>query len=60
MKGYTGLAGLEVPKSDFVALSYTGDDLTGLVYRKGGATGEIMATFVLAYVGSQLVSVTVT
>lgn len=60
MKGYTGLFGLQVPKSDYVALSYSGANLTGLVYRRGGASGEVIATFVLAYSGSTLVSVTLT
>ena len=31
------LTGLEIPKHDYVFLSYTGGNLTGVVYKLGGA-----------------------
>ena len=43
---------------DFVALSYTGSNLTTIVFRTGGSGGTIVATLVLAYTGSRLDSVT--
>jgi hypothetical protein len=45
---------------DYVALSYTGADLTGVVFRTGGAGGTIVATLTLAYTAGNLTSVTKT
>jgi hypothetical protein len=54
-----GLGGLEIPAHDYVGMSYTGSNLTGVVYKTGGASGTTVATLVLAYDGSDnLVSVT--
>lgn len=39
---------------DEIALSYTGTDLTGVVYKLGGVT---VATLTLAYTGTNLTSV---
>jgi len=53
------LTGLSIPAHDSIALSYTGANLTGVVYRAGGASGAIVATLVLTYDGSSnLTSVT--
>lgn len=52
------MAGLGIPAHDYVALSYTGSNLTGVTYRTGGAGGTIVATLTLAYSGSDLISVT--
>lgn len=53
------LTGLSIPAHDSIALSYTGANLTGVVYRTGGASGAIVATLVLVYDGSSnLTSVT--
>jgi hypothetical protein len=52
------LTGLEIPDHDYIALSYTGDNLTGVVYKTGGSGGTTVATLTLAYSGSQLTSVT--
>jgi len=53
------LTGLSIPAHDSIALSYTGANLTGVVYRTGGASGAIVATLVLTYDGSSnLTSVT--
>ena len=51
--------GLEIPAHDYIALSYTGENLTGVVYKDGGAGGTTVATLTLAYDGSDnLTSVT--
>ena len=49
-----------VPSSyDYVALTYDGsDNLTGVVYKTGGAGGTTVSTITLAYTGTQLDSVT--
>jgi hypothetical protein len=53
------LTGLEIPDHDYIALSYTGSNLTGVVYKTGGASGTTVATLTLAYDGSgNLTSVT--
>ena len=49
--------GLEIPKHDYVALSYTGDNLTGVVYYVDGVGGTIVATLALSYTGSVLNSI---
>jgi len=51
-------AGLNIPAHDYVALAYTGANLTGVTYRTGGSGGTIVATLTLAYTGSDLTSVT--
>lgn len=43
---------------DYASLSYTGDNLTGVVYKIGGASGTTVATLTLAYSGTNLISVT--
>ncbi len=51
--------GLEIPEHDYIALSYTGSNLTGVVYKMGGSGGTTVATLVLAYDGNNnLTSVT--
>ena len=52
------IAGLSIPANDFIALSYTGANLTGVVYKTGGSGGTTVATLTLAYSGSNLISVT--
>ena len=53
------VTGLEIPAHDYIALSYTGSNLTGVVYKDGGAGGTTVATLTLAYDGSNnLISVT--
>lgn len=54
------LANLSVPKHDYLSLSYTGANLTGVVYKTGGAVGTTVATLTLAYSGAVLTSVTKT
>jgi hypothetical protein len=52
------VTGLEIPEHDYIALSYTGDDLTGVVYKTGGSGGTTVATLTLAYSDGKLASVT--
>jgi len=43
---------------DYIALTYTGSNLTGVVYKSGGSGGSTVATLTLAYTGSVLDSIT--
>jgi len=44
---------------DYISMSYTGSNLTGVVYKVGGAGGTTLVTLTLAYDGSNnLISVT--
>lgn len=45
---------------DYIALSYTGSDLTSVVYKNGGSGGTTVSTLTLAYTSSVLQSVTKT
>lgn len=48
-------------KYDYISLSYTGANLTGVVFKLGGAGGTTVSTLTLAYDGSDnLISVTKT
>lgn len=50
--------GLNIPKYDYISLSYTGSNLTGVVYKTGGSGGTTVATLTLGYDGSDnLISV---
>lgn len=37
---------------DYISCSYTGANLTGVVYKLGGASGTVVSTLVLTYDGS--------
>lgn len=52
------LQGFDIPEYDRVECSYTGANLTGVVYKIGGAGGSTVATLTLTYSGSDLTSVT--
>jgi len=41
--------GLFIPDHDYVSNTYTGTNLTQVEYRRGGATGEIVATLTMTY-----------
>ena len=45
---------------DYISLSYTGDNLTGVVFKTGGSGGTTVSTLALIYTGSNLTSVTKT
>ena len=42
---------------DYISLSYTGSNLTGVVFKTGGSGGTTVSTLTLAYSGSDLISV---
>ena len=44
--------GLEIPTHDYIANIYTGSNLTQTVFRRGVASGKIVATLTLTYDGS--------
>ena len=55
----TSIPGLDIPAHDYISMSYTGSDLTGVVYKSGGSSGTTVATLTLAYDGSSnLTSIT--
>ena len=54
------LVGFDIGEYDYIDLSYTGSDLTGVVYKLGGSSGTTVATLTLAYSGGNLISVTQT
>lgn len=52
-------AGSLIPVTyDYISLSYTGDNVTGVVYKTGGAGGTTVATLVITYSGSNILTVT--
>lgn len=55
-----GIAGLVPSAFDYISLSYTGSNLTGVVYKLGGSGGTTVATLTIAYSGSNITSVTKT
>ena len=46
------IAGLDIPAHDYISLSYTGSNLTGVVYKEGGSGGTTVATLALTYDGN--------
>jgi hypothetical protein len=44
--------GLEIPTHDHITNSYTGTNLTQTVFRRGGASGTVVATLTMTYDGS--------
>jgi hypothetical protein len=50
--------GLTIPEHDYIGLSYTGSNLTGVVYKASGVSGTTVASLALAYSGTTLLSVT--
>tara|TARA_R110000868_G_scaffold123185_2_gene326367 strand:+ start:4023 stop:4268 length:246 start_codon:yes stop_codon:yes gene_type:complete len=53
------VAGLSIPEHNYISLSYTSTNLTGVVYKTGGSGGTTVATLTLTYDGSNnLTSVT--
>ena len=47
-----------VPKEyDYIALSYSGDNISQVLYRSGGVAGGIVATLTLSYTGSSLMAI---
>jgi hypothetical protein len=52
------LIGFDIPPFDYISLSYTGDNLTEVVYKTGGSGGTTVATLTLTYTGSVLDTIT--
>lgn len=53
------IPGLAIPEHNHVSMTYTGSNLTGVVYRQGGASGTVVAALTLGYDGSgNLTSIT--
>jgi hypothetical protein len=46
------MAGLNIPLHDYVSCSYTGANMTGVVFKNGGSGGNTVATLTLTYDGS--------
>lgn len=44
--------------TDYISCSYTGNDLTGVVCKSGGASGTVIATLTLTYSSGILQTVT--
>ena len=44
--------GLEIPTHDYIGNTYTGNNLTGVVFKRGGASGTTVATLTMTYDGS--------
>lgn len=44
--------GLEIPVHDYIANTYTGSNLTQTVFKRGGASGVVVATLTMTYDGS--------
>lgn len=54
----TTIPGLDIPVHDHISLSYTDNNITGVVYKLGGSGGTTVATLVLSYSNGKLTSVT--
>ena len=44
--------GLEIPTHDYIGNTYTGSNLTQVVFKRGGASGKTVATLTMTYDGS--------
>lgn len=40
---------LGIPSHDYIENTYTGDNLTQVIYRRGGSSGRIVGTILLTY-----------
>lgn len=57
--GSIPVSGLVTASYDYISLSYTSSNLTGVIFKTGGSTGTTVATLTLDYDGSNnLISVT--
>lgn len=55
-----GSGGGSIPDFDYIALGYTGADLTTIAYKRGGSGGTTVATRTLVYSSGILQSVAIT
>jgi hypothetical protein len=54
------IGGLSIPAHDYISLGYDGTNVDEIIYKTGGASGDVVATLALAYTGSDLISITKT
>lgn len=55
------MSGLNIPLHDYIDCTYTGSNITGVVFKEGGSSGTTVATLALTYDGSNnLLTVTKT
>ena len=54
-----GLAvrGLAIPEHDHISMTYSGANITGIVYRSGGANGLVVTTLTLSYTGDNVTTI---
>jgi hypothetical protein len=45
-------SGLDIPPHDYISNTYTGSNLTQTVFKRGGASGTVLATLTMTYDGS--------
>ena len=50
------MADFNTPLYDYVGCTYTGSNLTQLLYKTGGSAGDVVATINLVYDGSNRVT----
>lgn len=43
------VSGISIPKHDYLALSYTGQNLTKVTYKSGGIVGQVVCVINLTY-----------
>lgn len=46
------VSGLGIPLHDYLINTYTGSDLTQTVFKRGGASGVVVATLTMTYDGN--------
>ena len=44
--------GMEIPLHDYIENTYTGSNLTKVEFKRGGASGKVVATLNMTYDGS--------
>jgi len=57
-QSFIDASGLIPQEYDYIALTYTGDNTTGIVYKTGGSGGTTVATLTLTYDGTKLSTIT--
>ena len=53
----TNVAGFDIPEHDYVVMDPPSQPTT-IIYKKGGASGTVVATLTIVYSGTDVVSVT--
>jgi hypothetical protein len=48
----TGYGNLAIPPHDYISNTYSGSNLTETVFKRGGASGTVVATLTMTYDGS--------